>query len=114
MSCGDSTATYARVLSMPDNHQSDGGMEHAHSEGAEHVQPSAHHSHGPKPQRSPGKGPDGGHDGHARPDADHGAGGHDKHAGHSVEMFREKFWGTLLLSIRTLVWAPMIQHWFGY
>jgi len=29
-------------------------------------------------------------------------------------MFREKFWGTLLLSIPTLVWAPMIQHWFGF
>jgi P-type Cu2+ transporter len=40
--------------------------------------------------------------------------GHDKHAGHSVEMFRRKFWGTLLLSIPTLVWAPVIQHWFGY
>ncbi len=39
---------------------------------------------------------------------------HDRHAGHSVEMFRQKFWGTLLLSIPTLVWAPMIQHWFGY
>jgi Cu2+-exporting ATPase len=40
--------------------------------------------------------------------------GHDKHAGHSVEMFRRKFWGTLLLSIPTLVWSPMIQHWLGY
>jgi Cu2+-exporting ATPase len=40
--------------------------------------------------------------------------GHDKHAGHSVEMFRQKFLGTLLLSIPTLLWAPMIQHWFGY
>jgi P-type Cu2+ transporter len=39
---------------------------------------------------------------------------HDKHAGHSVAMFRRKFWGTLLLSIPTVVWAPMIQHWFGY
>ena len=39
---------------------------------------------------------------------------HDKHAGHSVEMFRRKFWGTLLLSIPTVVWAPMIQHWLGY
>ncbi|HTM00955.1 MAG TPA: heavy metal translocating P-type ATPase [Candidatus Omnitrophota bacterium] len=29
-------------------------------------------------------------------------------------MFRRKFWGTLLLSIPTLVWAPMIQRWFGY
>src|SRR5215510_2780084 len=39
---------------------------------------------------------------------------HDKHAGHSVEMFRRKFWGTLVLSIPTVVWAPMIQHWLGY
>lgn len=45
---------------------------------------------------------------------DHDAAGHDKHAGHSVEMFRQKFWGTLLLSIPTIVWAPMIQHWVGY
>jgi len=29
-------------------------------------------------------------------------------------MFRQKFLGTLLLSLPTLVWAPMIQHWFGY
>ena len=40
--------------------------------------------------------------------------GHDKHAGHSVAMFRDKFWGTLLLSIPTIVWAPMMQMWFGY
>jgi Cu2+-exporting ATPase len=29
-------------------------------------------------------------------------------------MFRRKFWGTLLLSIPTVVWSPMIQHWLGY
>jgi Cu2+-exporting ATPase len=29
-------------------------------------------------------------------------------------MFRQKFWGTFLLSVPTIVWAPMIQHWFGY
>jgi len=29
-------------------------------------------------------------------------------------MFRQKFWGTLLLSIPTIIWAPMIQHWLGY
>src|SRR5690348_2145628 len=39
---------------------------------------------------------------------------HDRHAGHSVEMFRRKFWGTLLVSIPAVVWAPMVQHWFGY
>ena len=52
----------------------------------------------------------GGHDMHAG----HDHGGHDRHAGHSVEMFKQKFWGTLLLSIPTLIWAPMLQHWFGY
>jgi Cu2+-exporting ATPase len=46
-----------------------------------------------------------------RPDA-HAA--HDRHAAHSVEMFRQKFWGTLLLSIPTILWSEMIQHWFGY
>jgi len=40
--------------------------------------------------------------------------GHDKHAGHSAEMFRRRFWGTFLLSIPTVLWAPMIQHWVGY
>ena len=52
-----------------------------------------------------------------RPDAhgDHGAdAAHDRHAGHSVEMFRRKFWGTLLLSLPTVVWSPMVQHWLGY
>jgi P-type Cu2+ transporter len=42
-------------------------------------------------------------------DADHG-----KHAGHSVAMFRRKFWVALLLSIPTLVWSEQIQAWFGY
>ena len=44
----------------------------------------------------------------------HAGAGHDTHAGHSVEMFRRKFRGTLLLSIPTLIWAPTIQHWFRY
>jgi P-type Cu2+ transporter len=52
--------------------------------------------------------PDAGH----TPHGEHA--GHDMHAGHSVEVFRRKFWGTLLLSIPTLVWAPMTQRWFGY
>jgi P-type Cu2+ transporter len=29
-------------------------------------------------------------------------------------MFRQKFWGTLLLSVPAVIWGPMIQHWFGY
>ena len=41
-------------------------------------------------------------------------GGHDRHAGHSVEMFRDRFWLTLALTIPTLAWSEMIQHWFGF
>ena len=55
---------------------------------------------------------------HHEADAGHTARGkhpsHDMHAGHSAEVFRRKFWGTVLLSIPTLVWAPMTQRWFGY
>ena len=41
-------------------------------------------------------------------------GGHDKHAGHSVAMFRDKFWITLALTIPTLVWGHMLQSLLGY
>ena len=40
--------------------------------------------------------------------------GHDKHAGHGVAMFRDRFWLTLLLTVPTVIWSEMIQHWFGY
>jgi P-type Cu2+ transporter len=40
--------------------------------------------------------------------------GHDKHAGHSVAMFRDKFWISLLLTIPTLIWGHMLQRAFGY
>jgi P-type Cu2+ transporter len=65
-------------------------------------------------QHAPG--PPAGHDSHAAhaAPAGHDAHAHDRHAGHSVEMFRRKVWGTVLLSIPTLVWAPMLQQWFGY
>ena len=29
-------------------------------------------------------------------------------------MFRDRFWLTLLLTIPTVLWSGMIQHWFGY
>jgi P-type Cu2+ transporter len=41
-------------------------------------------------------------------------GSHDKHAGHSVAMFRDKFWISLLLTIPTLIWGHMLQRAFGY
>jgi Cu2+-exporting ATPase len=39
---------------------------------------------------------------------------HDKHAGHSVAMFRDRFWLSLLLTIPVLVWSEMVQEWLGY
>jgi P-type Cu2+ transporter len=44
----------------------------------------------------------------------HQAGSHDKHAGHSVEMFRTRFWVCLALTVPALIWEPMLQDWFGY
>jgi P-type Cu2+ transporter len=51
--------------------------------------------------------------GHGQADAAAPA-GHDKHAGHSVEMFRDRFWLALALTVPTLIWEPMLQDWFGY
>ncbi|HET8655095.1 MAG TPA: heavy metal translocating P-type ATPase [Longimicrobiaceae bacterium] len=42
------------------------------------------------------------------PEEAHSAGGHDKHAGHSVGMFRRRFWISLALTIPTLVWGHML------
>jgi Cu2+-exporting ATPase len=40
--------------------------------------------------------------------------GHDTHAGHSVAMFRDKFWISLALTIPTLVWGHMLPSAFGF
>ncbi|MFL5519622.1 MAG: heavy metal translocating P-type ATPase [Gemmatimonadales bacterium] len=47
----------------------------------------------------------GAHDAHAR---------HDKHAGHSVAMFRDRFWISFALTIPTLIWGHMLQRALGY
>jgi P-type Cu2+ transporter len=39
---------------------------------------------------------------------------HDHHAGHSVAMFRDKFWLTFALTIPVVVWSADVQHWLGY
>jgi len=39
---------------------------------------------------------------------------HEAHAGHSVAMFRDKFWISLALTIPTLVWGHMLQSALGY
>src|SRR5438105_2341056 len=41
-------------------------------------------------------------------------GSHDRHAGHSVAMFRGKFWLSFALTIPVVFWSPDVQHWLGY
>jgi Cu2+-exporting ATPase len=64
-----------------------------------------------------------GHDGHAPTGGDPHSGpdgpgnrhaGHGKHAGHSVAMFRDRFWLSVLLTIPVLVWSDMVQEWLGF
>ena len=47
------------------------------------------------------------HSGHAMPE-EHA--GHDKHEGHSVNMFKQKFWLTLALTIPVLLYSETIQQ----
>ncbi|MEV6413590.1 heavy metal translocating P-type ATPase [Kribbella sp. NPDC051718] len=43
-----------------------------------------------------------------------GHGGHDKHAGHDPEMFRRKFWLSLLVTLPIVATSHMVMDWFGY
>lgn len=53
-------------------------------------------------------------EGHSSQDhSSHGA-GHDKHAGHSVAMFRDRFWLSLFLTLPVVFFSEMVQEWFGY
>ncbi len=38
----------------------------------------------------------------------------DKHAGHSVAMFRNRFLVCSLLTVPVLIWSDALQHWMGY
>ena len=40
--------------------------------------------------------------------------GHDRHAGHSAAMFRDKFWLCLALTLPVVFWSSEVQHWLGY
>ncbi len=52
------------------------------------------------------------HGGHAGHGADEGHGG--GHHGHHVEMFRTRFWWSLLLTVPLVVTSHMVMGWFGY
>ena len=39
---------------------------------------------------------------------------HDRHAGHSIAMFRDKFWLSFALTIPVAFWTTDVQHCLGY
>src|SRR5216684_6874865 len=51
------------------------------------------------------------HAGHKISEAE---GSHDRHAGHSVAVFRDKFWLSFGLTIPVAFWSMDVQHWLGY
>ncbi|MEP6639917.1 MAG: heavy metal translocating P-type ATPase [Chloroflexota bacterium] len=53
-------------------------------------------------------------EGHGEHAAMEHSGGHDRHAGHSVAMFRDKFGLSLALTIPVLIFSADPQHWLGY
>jgi Cu2+-exporting ATPase len=55
-----------------------------------------------------------GHGGHAADDEHATHAGHDRHEGHSVAMFRDKFWLSLALTVPVVVLSPDVQDWLGY
>jgi Cu2+-exporting ATPase len=57
---------------------------------------------------------DGSHDAPATHEGHAGHGGHDKHAGHDPEMFRRRFWLSLVLTIPLVVTGEMVMDWFNY
>jgi len=54
-----------------------------------------------------------GHEHHGDGHDAHG-GGHGAHHGHHVEMFRTRFWWSLLLTVPLVVTSHMVMDWFGY
>src|SRR6202166_4540197 len=63
---------------------------------------SRHNDHGPASDP---------HAGHKMSDM-HGS--HDRHAGHSVAMFRDKFWLSFALTIPVVFCATDVHHWLDY
>lgn len=39
---------------------------------------------------------------------------HDKHEGHSPDMFRDRFWLSLVLTIPVVLYSNMVQKWLGF
>src|SRR5262245_63038658 len=71
-----------------------------------------HHDHGCGHDRRAGDEMQAGLPGHEIATGPHA--GHDRHSGHSVAIFRDKFWLSFALTIPVVVWSREVQHWLGY
>jgi Cu2+-exporting ATPase len=90
----------------PDQHGSDG----AHDSHGAH---GGHDTHGGSGVPG-GQGGQGGQGGHGAHGGHGGHDGHDKHAGHDPELFRRKFWLSLVLTVPIIGTSEMVMDWFGY
>lgn len=80
------------------------------------------HGHGADPRVRQGAGAHAGDGASSHHDhgesGDHGSAraheGHDKHEGHSPEMFRDRFWLSLVLTVPVVFWSSHIQMLLGY
>jgi len=79
-------------------------MEHDQPERVVKDQQARHQSHAARPSD---------HSMHAPQNEAEGHGTHADHSGHE-NMFRKRFWISLLLSIPVLLYTPMLQMWFGF
>ncbi len=85
------------------------GHQEPHSERHDepHAHQKGHDGHDQHARHANGHGGHGGHGGHE------GHGAHADHTGHE-EMFRQRFWVSLVLTIPVLLYSPMLQEWFGF
>jgi Cu2+-exporting ATPase len=61
-----------------------------------------------------GPAPAGKRDGHGTDESEHARHDAGQHEGHSVAMFRDKFWLSLAMSVPVISFSEMVQQWFGY
>ena len=71
--------------------------------------PGSHEHHGPATHGGP---PPSRHHDHRAGEA--GPTDHDKHAGHSPAMFRDRFWWSLVMTIPVVYWSEHVQELLGY
>lgn len=71
------------------------------------------HHHAPT-KREPDSAQHDGHDSHQDHRHQHDHGSHDSHGHHSPEMFKQRFFVSLILTLPILYFSPQLQGWLGY